>query len=301
MQFPTFSNSQHFRAIRRAITCVFAVVAGVGFTPLASADPPKTVGQKWRNSGTCAWDFPGANTYAGPVAASLDRYKDIAPSVRDKLRGRMEKHAYDDFVVISRDRITGRHAYEPVISDMQFGSRLTCAQVSRANWKPDRIERGLVYCESGVCIMVPTAGQNISRIKRKPAVVAQAPAASEPDQQASAEAQKEPDLLDGLAPPAAGPVAAGGGQGGGSAVPVAPTFTQVAANTFTPVAALTPYSGTAGAAQTSNGGTGGGSTGGGGTSGGSTTPVPEPESFTLLLAGLGLLAFKARRAGALRR
>jgi hypothetical protein len=323
MQTPAAPSPLRASPLRQAaawLAGLLTLLAGLAYSPLASADPPKSITQKWRNTGSCAWDFPGANTYMGMVAPSVERYPDIPPSVRTKLRSRMDKQAYDDFVVISRNSIAGRHMYEPVIGHMQFGSRLICGQVTRTRWQPDHIERGLVYCESGICIMVPTTGRNISRVKRKAQLVASAQA---PAPEANTEEPKEPDLLEGLPAPAAGPAGAGGG-GGGFASPVAPTFTQVAANTFSPMASLSPYSGTSGAAPASNtgsgggagsggttGGEGGGTTGGttnpggnvnggtgtgtGGTTGGVTTPVPEPETYVLMLLGLGMLGGAAKR------
>jgi hypothetical protein len=40
--------------------------------------------------------------------------------------------------------------------------------VSRAKWKQDHQEMGLVYCEGQTCILVPTICNNVSRVKRLP-------------------------------------------------------------------------------------------------------------------------------------
>ncbi len=308
------------RATRRAaarLAGIALLVAGLGHAPLASADPPKTIGQKWRTASTCSWDYPGANTYMGMVAPSIERYTDIPPSVRDKLRRRLDKQKYDDLVVISRTGIMGRHMYEPVLANMQFGSRLVCNQTTRTRWKDDHIERGLVYCEGSTCILVPTTGRNISRVKRKPQMVATAPASA---YERPAQEPQEPDLLDNLPPPAAGPAGGGGGGGGGGgfASPITPSFAQVATPTFSPVPALSSYSGSGTSTFSTGSGAGdgtgtGGSTGGGGggvidnggggsTNGGSTggstgptTPVPEPQTYVLMLLGLAVVGSAAKR------
>lgn len=115
----------------------------------------------------CSWDNPGADPYRGPVAASVHRYKDIPKDVRDKLQARMEKKQYDEVATISRDRIHGKHEYTG-LRDMHFGNGRICETVSRTKWKPDAVERGLVYCEKEHCIIVPTVCNNVSRVTRVP-------------------------------------------------------------------------------------------------------------------------------------
>lgn len=113
----------------------------------------------------CSWDNPGANPYRGPVAASVHHYTDIPLDVRNSLQRRMEKRHYDEIAEIKRDTIRGEHEYQE-LRDMHFGGGKICRQVSRTKWKDGAVERGLVYCEQGHCIIVPTVCNNVSRVTR---------------------------------------------------------------------------------------------------------------------------------------
>ena len=122
----------------------------------------------------CSWDRPGHNPFMGDVVAAIDRYTEIPTPVRMRLKQRMQARQYDDLVDIRRDEIRGRARYEPAIRDMHFGIDRVCRQVSRAGWTAQMHERGLVYCEAGHCILVPTVCRNVSRIERLPSAVAAA-------------------------------------------------------------------------------------------------------------------------------
>jgi hypothetical protein len=118
---------------------------------------------------SCSWDHPGAHPFMGDVPAAVQHYTDIPRVVRRRLQARMARRDSDDFVAITRDGIAGRHDYGPDISGMHFGAAgRVCAEISRARWKPADVERGLVYCDSGYCILVPTVCRNVSRITRRP-------------------------------------------------------------------------------------------------------------------------------------
>ena len=128
----------------------------------------------------CSWDRPGNNPFTGDVVAAIDRYSDIPTLVRIELKRRMQARQYDDLVDIRRDDISGRERYEPAIRDMHFGLDRVCRQVTRGRWTAQMHERGLVYCEQGHCILVPTVCRNVSRIERRPTLVAGAPAGQAP-------------------------------------------------------------------------------------------------------------------------
>ena len=117
----------------------------------------------------CSWDHPGVNPFMGDVVAAVDRYRDIPPEVRERLKDRMAKREYDDLVEIRRDSMTGRGGYDygKTITDMHFGTNQVCRSVTRTSWTPQMQERGLVYCESGHCILVPTVCRNVSRVTRR--------------------------------------------------------------------------------------------------------------------------------------
>lgn len=170
-----------------------ASLAAVLLGTAGRADAAVTNVPRMERVATCSWDRPGHNPFMGDVVAAIDRYIDIPTIVRIKLKQRMQARQYDDLVDIRRDEITGRERYEPIIRDMHFGLDRVCRQVSRAGWTAKMHERGLVYCEQGHCILVPTVCRNVSRIERRPTLVAGAPPA---------------DPLDaplGIDPPAAGP------------------------------------------------------------------------------------------------
>ena len=153
----------------------------------------------------CSWDRPGVNPFMGDVVAAVDRYADIPAATREKLKARMKARSYDDIAVIERDAIRGKANYAPEIRDMHFGPGAVCSTVTRTKWTQTTQERGLVYCEDGQCILVPTVCRNVSRIRRldKPTAVAPAQAANF----ASSTREGEATPLEFEAP-AAGPLAA---------------------------------------------------------------------------------------------
>jgi hypothetical protein len=148
-----------------ALTCGLqsGVSAATGARPAADTAPATLALDH------CSWDRPGVNPFMGDVVAAVDRYRDIPPEVRARLKARMAKREYDDLVSIRRDSIAGRggHAYGSAITDMHFGTHQLCRSVTRASWSPSMEERGLVYCESGQCILVPTVCRNVSRVSRR--------------------------------------------------------------------------------------------------------------------------------------
>lgn len=118
---------------------------------------------------SCSWDRPGADPYMGGVEAAVDRYRDIPVEVRAKLKAKMRKRAYDDIATITRDKIEGSDKPEGKRSytnlrDMHFGQGRVCRDVKRDKWKPDAVERGLVYCEGEHCLIIPTVCRNVSRV-----------------------------------------------------------------------------------------------------------------------------------------
>lgn len=147
-------------------TGALAAVAFLVFLLISLALLP--VGARAAPAAACSWDHPGRDAFTGDVPAAVDRYTDLAPDLRERLKARMRAHDYDDIVEISRDRIAGKAGYEPQIRDMHFGTGRVCSSVSRERWSDDQRERALVYCEGQVCVMVPTVCRNVSRIARVP-------------------------------------------------------------------------------------------------------------------------------------
>jgi hypothetical protein len=128
----------------------------------------------------CSWDNPGHNPYTGGAAAAIDRYTDIPEAVRSTLKRRMAEGQSDDKVSITRDHIAGKYQYDSAIRDMHFGRASVCSTVTRDKWAETRNEPGAVYCVGEHCILVPRICGNVSRITRTaPAAVAKAPPAKE--------------------------------------------------------------------------------------------------------------------------
>lgn len=236
---------------------------------------------------TCSWDHPGVNPFMGDVVAAVDRYTDIPAATRAKLKARMEKRDYDEIALIKRDDITGLAQYGSDIRDMHFGQGSVCKTVTRAKWTPTMQERGLVYCEDGQCILVPTVCRNVSRITRlteRPLVIAPGagvPAGSTPAPAAPVTPESPLDIeapgagiLGGGAPASPGsfsalppldgglgPTPGGGGQGPAASPPSIPLLPPTSTPTDVPTAPA----------------------------------VPEPSTWTLLLAGIAAIGAVIRR------
>lgn len=153
----------------------------------------------------CSWDRPGVNPFMGDVVAAVDRYQDIPAATREKLKARMKVRNYDDIAVIERDAIKGKGSYAPEIRDMHFGPGAVCRTVTRAKWTATMQERGLVYCEDGQCILVPTVCRNVSRIHRLEKSAAVAPSQAATVASSTREGEEAPLEFDA---PGAGPMAA---------------------------------------------------------------------------------------------
>ncbi len=245
----------------------------------------------------CSWDRPGVNPFMGDVVAAVDRYQDIPAPVRAKLKARMAQRDYDEIVSIQRDEIKGSKAiYGSTISEMHFGANNVCKTVSRAKWTQKYEERGLVYCEEGQCILVPTVCRNVSRIQRM-TPRASAPAAATNVASAAQEIDDPQSQLE-MDPPAAGALGGGAPDSGRN------SFAQLAsgANTgFDGGSGATPGALVPSSPPTFSGSNPGPSVGGFSVpslppSIVVTTPaVPEPESWALFAGGLLALAFLAKR------
>lgn len=285
--------------LRHALLVAALVCMGAASAMANPADPAAALPTVALDS--CNWNRPGVNPFMGDVVAAVDRYTDIPADVRARLKARMAKREYDDLVSIRRDSIDGRagQQYGSTIRDMHFGTHQICRAVTRTTWTTAMRERGLVYCEGGQCILVPTVCRNVSRISRKAV---------------DAEHAEVPDEDDPAAPPGA---VAAEPFGDPTATPLArdeaPSFAK-------PLAWDQQVLYASGGGRTLPEGWGGGvspgsfsGAGGGpvvgttaappggfdGTPGGSPAsvppPVPEPQTWALLLGGLVALAL-ARRA-----
>jgi hypothetical protein len=229
----------------------------------------------------CSWDKPGVNPFMGDLVAAVDRYKDIPAATRAKLKARMQERRYDEIVDIRRDSITGRGEYDADIRGMHFGDGQVCTTVSRAKWSPQSLERGLVYCEDGQCLLVPTVCRNLSRITRRSAP-SSAPATSQSLASATREGEDTSPLM--FEAPGAG------APGAGSAGPAADagSFASTAGLPTSTISSVSP--GLSGNAVAPSGGLGLVTL-----PQGVTPAVPEPQTWALMALGLTAVAWAARR------
>lgn len=125
----------------------------------------------------CTWDAPGADRYTGTTAAAVASYADIPEPARRELLRKVDRHEFDDMVVVTRDAISGTREYSAVITGMHFGSRgKVCRTVTRNKWADSASEGGLVYCADNHCILIPAVCGNVSRVTRRTPPVPQLPA-----------------------------------------------------------------------------------------------------------------------------
>lgn len=116
----------------------------------------------------CDWSQPGADRYTGTAEAAIRAFADIPPDVQTAL---IRKHAARQWtarVDIRRDSIKGDDGAEYVgLRDMHFGSAgKVCAQVDRSKWGDDMVRGGLVYCAYETCVIQPADCSNWARVDR---------------------------------------------------------------------------------------------------------------------------------------
>jgi PEP-CTERM motif len=120
---------------------------------------------------SCDWNSPGADRYTGTTETAIHSYADIPKPIRERLSAKMAARQYDDQVVIKRDSISSTKAgaeYAPQMWDMQFGSRgKICQSVNRTKWTDSAEEGGLVYCHESHCLIVPAVCGNIARVSKR--------------------------------------------------------------------------------------------------------------------------------------
>jgi hypothetical protein len=116
----------------------------------------------------CDWTNRGAHRVTVPVASLVDNYVDIPKATRDRLKARIDARQYEDIAHIKRDSVTSEAWKYGPLKMMHFGAgKKVCGDVDTSKWADnDPGERGLVYCEDGHCLIVPTVCANLSRIER---------------------------------------------------------------------------------------------------------------------------------------
>lgn len=114
------------------------------------------------------WSHPGDNRYTGPIAAAIRHYEDIPHAVRERLVARADARQYDEMVDIDATGIRGKEWGYTNLRQMYFGTNIRAEEVSRDGWPFDQLERGLVYTEEGITIIIPLVCGNVARVDRVP-------------------------------------------------------------------------------------------------------------------------------------
>ncbi|NGZ85012.1 MHFG family PEP-CTERM protein [Duganella aceris] len=229
---------------------------------------------------TCSWDRPGQNPYTGGAAAAIDHYTDIPATVRGTLKRRMAEGQSDDQVNITRDGISGKNQYGAQIRDMHFGKNSVCGTVTRSKWAADRVEPAAVYCVGAHCVLVPKICGNVSRITRNAPAVAAAKQAAD----GAAADGNQHVIPDGIQQfDDTGLVDAPLRE---QSIELEPLEQAARDRTRRVLGGLNPPA-------EPNGGFGPGPRDQPGQP--VAAPVPEPETWTMLLGGLGLVGWFARR------
>lgn len=253
----------------------------------------------------CDWSAPGHNRFTGDPVQAIAKYP-MPPAVLRDLQAKMRAHRYDDIAVITRDGITGKADYSD-LRMMHFGTGKVCRTVSRAKWSERAQERGLVYTSGEFTIIVPTVCGNVALITRKEKPREDPPSDTPPP-------WNPPGSGDRTSPPQGSDVPQGGG---GTGITFRDGWrtdggTGGQTDSFRGGSGDGPVWG--GFGSYAGGGGGGGSTlirnGGGVTNNNwyiiSTPPgpvlpisssIPEPETWAMLLAGVGVVAFLQARRG----
>lgn len=124
--------------------------------------------------GQCEWRNPGSDKYMLPLDAAVDRLAVVPADVREKLKARLRdprKHvAADDHVLVTRTGAQGV-AGDYSLWDMNGGQGGVCwGAVTTKTWSDTHAERALVFCEDGYCVAYFSVCRNIARaILVKPA------------------------------------------------------------------------------------------------------------------------------------
>jgi hypothetical protein len=174
--WPTLATGVGVGVSLTALALVLAwrrrMLSGKAFDPSSFAVKAALVGMLLSFSAlvfgapACDWSKPNSDPFTGDVPDAVMTYADIPYVTRIKLRDRMMAHDYDDIATITRDSITGNYDYESSITAMHFGAGRICDTVSRAGWTADMREQGMVFCQDGHCVIRPSVCNNLSRITR---------------------------------------------------------------------------------------------------------------------------------------
>jgi hypothetical protein len=115
----------------------------------------------------CVWNDRGLHRVTVPVSPLVDHYPDIPKATRDKLKQRIDRFQYDEMVVISRDGIKSDVFTYSGMQYMHFGNgQKVCGEVKTDHWAPGDIERAMIFCQDGHCLALPLVCSNLARVTR---------------------------------------------------------------------------------------------------------------------------------------
>jgi hypothetical protein len=223
---------------------------------------------------TCEWQG-GADKYTGSIAAAIASYGYPIDA--------WQRRQFTDSVVIDRDSIRGQaHDYEKTISRMHFGSAgRRCANVTREKWDKKHVETALVVCAGETCVAIPSACSNVFELTARARTGSSIRTVRDTDF-GVAELIADLQLPGPVGVPMSLPSMAGADGSASYAssstaayVPVTMTFAGSSMNvsgtpTVCPECCYTPHSEP-------------------------LAPVPEPETWAMLLAGLAALVWHKSR------
>jgi len=115
----------------------------------------------------CVWNDRGTHRVTVPVSTLVDHYIDIPKATRDKLKQRIDRFQYDEMATIGKQGVGSDLWRYSGMTYMHFGTgKRVCGQVKTDHWVDGDIERGMVFCQDGHCLIVPTVCSNLARVER---------------------------------------------------------------------------------------------------------------------------------------
>lgn len=112
----------------------------------------------------CKW-HPGAAPYKGDTVKALDDYPWIGPTTKMRLGARLKVRDYDTVVRVYKDRIEdefGHLLFRNTITHMHYKGGKVCDVVDRSDWAPDHFERAFAYTDGLTVVFVPFDCDNVA-------------------------------------------------------------------------------------------------------------------------------------------
>jgi hypothetical protein len=106
---------------------------------------------------------------------AVESYVDIPPAARAELIARIRGQREDGLVLIGRDTLVSPQGTATRLRDMHWRGGLCRGEVLRGGWAPQHVEKALLYCAMGHCVVVPVVCGNVARVDFAPRERAQQP------------------------------------------------------------------------------------------------------------------------------